>query len=94
MTTTQLEGSPSCPKCGHTLDGATDMHDDPDGPEPRPGDVTVCIKCANPLFFTSDKPMQLQALTPDQFLGLDDELRLDLTKAIRAVRTLHERKGE
>lgn len=42
----------SCPKCGVSLDAATDASGG--DAEPRPGDVTICFYCQSVLEFTEE----------------------------------------
>jgi hypothetical protein len=48
VVTTRLKPCP-CPNCGYGLDAATAAFEDV---RPKPGDLTVCIKCAALLEFT------------------------------------------
>ena len=76
----------ACPHCGHELDAAfstTGLR-----PRPKPGDVSVCIECAEVLIYGE----RLELLQPDPM----DLLRLELSpvwesvvKAQAAVRLAH-----
>lgn len=83
----QLDHSNFCPKCGKELDGVTQVQE---GKEtlPVPGDVSVCLYCFTMLRFDDD--IKSQILTPDEFLDLDDDVRIQLTRAVQAVMEAHE----
>ena len=67
----------SCPFCGHRLDSA--MAADPANPDakPDPGDVTICISCAQILVFTDD--LTLRASMPGE---------IEMTPEVRRVQEL------
>lgn len=73
-----------CPFCGHRLDVA--MAADPANPaaSPAPGDVSVCIECAQVLVFTDD--LTLRASMPGE-IPMTPELR----RAQQVVRALDRR---
>jgi hypothetical protein len=73
-----------CPWCGHRFDAA--MSANPDRPDaaPKPGDVSVCISCAQVLVFTDD--LTLRASMPGEI-----ELTPALRRAQQAVRMLDRR---
>jgi hypothetical protein len=73
-----------CPWCGHRLDAAMAAdHDKPDA-APKPGDVSVCISCAQILVFADD--LTLRASMPGEI-----ELTPALRRAQQAVRMLDRR---
>lgn len=47
------------------------------------GDVSVCLYCFTMLQFDDD--IKSQILTPDEFLALEDDVRLELTRAVKAM---------
>ena len=74
-----------CPWCGHKLDAA--MAGDPATPDavPKPGDVSVCISCAQILVFTDE--LTLRASMPGEI-----EITPALRRVQQAVRALDRRK--
>lgn len=76
--TVQLETSPRCPNCGHTLNGATSIGHEQD---PTPGDLTVCIDCASPLEFTPELGLRRIDLET-----LPSDARCDIERAISLVK--------
>ena len=70
-----------CPECGYEVDSATC----PDDllATPAEGDLSVCLKCATPLKF--NKELYLQALTEDEFVELDADVRSKLIITMLAV---------
>ena len=75
-----------CPHCEQELDAA--MSADPADPDaaPSPGDVTVCISCAQLLVFTDD--LLLRAARPGEV-----EMTPVMRRAQRLVRRLDRRAG-
>jgi hypothetical protein len=69
-----------CPYCGHLLDSATAMDDAP--ARPKPGDVTMCIKCGFLLVF--DDTMRLTK--PDEALLVEAMEHPDVKLMLRAWR--------
>jgi hypothetical protein len=67
----------SCPWCGQRLDAA--MAGDPENPDatPSPGDVSICISCAQILVFTDE--LTLRASMPGE---------VEMTPPIRRVQEL------
>ena len=45
-----------CPSCDHKLDSASVLEGE--APAPAPGDVMVCLQCAEPLIFEADGKMR------------------------------------
>jgi hypothetical protein len=80
-----------CPKCDHVLDAATPAV----GPsrKPRPGDLSVCLNCANLLTFKAD--LLVRTLTLDELERIDPRTALLLLEARARVFLLQElrRKG-
>lgn len=74
-----------CPWCGHRIDAA--MAGDPAEPDvtPKPGDVSVCISCAQMLVFTDN--LTLRASMPGEI-----PMTPGLRRAQQAVRMLDRRK--
>ena len=60
-----------CPWCGYQVDAATCATDQ--NAKPRPGDLSMCLKCLSFLQFGDD--LRLVALPDAAFHKLDDELR-------------------
>jgi hypothetical protein len=50
---------------------------------PLPGDLSVCAHCMTFLVFNDD--LTSRGLTPDEFLELPDDARLELTRALKAL---------
>lgn len=70
-----------CPKCGAKHNAAGTLGEPA---VPRPGDLTVCIRCAAPLQY--DMLLVARSLDPDDILLLDPEERADLARVIAAVK--------
>lgn len=75
-----------CPTCQHPMDAATRML----GQErPRPGDLSVCLKCAEVLVFQPDMSMRLALLNDLIDLPKSEARALDKARAlIRRTRPL------
>lgn len=60
----RIEGfhTPSCPcpSCGYTGNKATSRNQ---GPAPKPGDIGVCMRCAEVLEYKEDMTLQLAQLS-------------------------------
>jgi len=77
----------ACPYCDYKMDCATG-----ENPDPKPGDISVCINCASPLRFNDD--LTLRKLEPGEFAALDFELKTRLHRYMATVRTLDRRSKE
>lgn len=80
VVTTRLKPSP-CPNCGYAMDAVTAAFEDV---RPKPGDVTVCIKCAALLEFTDD-----MRYAPANTRRLALETLEQLAQVQAAVRMMH-----
>ena len=60
----------ACPACGHTLYGTVAINQDV---KPRPGDLSVCGRCASFLKITDDFGYRL--ITYDEIVDLEAEQR-------------------
>jgi hypothetical protein len=70
-----------CPKCNTQLNGASD----PIGEAvPKPGDLSVCIYCAELLVFNTD--MTLRSLAFKEMLELPDAVQANLQRFRAAIR--------
>lgn len=69
-----------CPNCGYKLDAATSATGAGD---PSPGDLTVCVRCAAVLVFTSE--MAHRKFSEEETQGLDPETRALVVKAQQAI---------
>lgn len=77
MTTHRVRDD-CCPFCKTELDCASG------GPErPKPGDLSVCLRCANPLIFGDD--LSLLPLTLAEIADLEPEVRKMLLKNVAAI---------
>ena len=65
MKITRLKNKPLCPVCANILDAAGAMRGEA---SPRPGDFTLCLKCATILCFTAE--MNLAVATEDEMAEL------------------------
>lgn len=70
-----------CPKCDEPITGASSVFEKEVAPVP--GDVSICAHCTTLLTFNDDLTSRI--LTPDEFLELDDDTRLELTRALAAL---------
>ena len=68
-----------CPACGNQLDACFGIQHNE---TPKPGDLTICAYCAEPLVFTRD--LSQRCATPELRAKLDAGLvlRLDAARAI------------
>lgn len=73
-----------CPWCGHILDRAMSANPKKPNATPRPGDVTICISCAQILVFAND--LTVRASAPGEI-----ELTPAMRRAQQAVRELDRR---
>lgn len=79
MTTTRYRET-NCPACETKLDACTGVnHDD----TPKEGDVTLCIGCGSFLAFGPE--LQLRILTDAEIGELDDDTRITMQRARRAI---------
>jgi hypothetical protein len=75
---TRLKPS-ACLNCGKILDAASD----PFGKQkPRPGDITICIKCGHVMAFNSD--LQYRELTSEEILIIAGNKKLITLQKARA----------
>jgi hypothetical protein len=75
-----------CPLCGKELDAASGMdHDN----APKPGDVSVCLGCAQPLVFNDD--LTVRAMTASEVADLPLALGRQIRRAMWAARQLDRR---
>jgi hypothetical protein len=84
MTTTRLKLS-NCPRCDCKLDAASSTFDDI--AIPKPGDVTICIKCAVVLTFTED--LGLSIATDSYLRELDPDTREKVASVQLAIVALN-----
>lgn len=82
VTTTVMPVS-MCPSCFYVMDMATSLVGEQ---SPAPGDVTVCARCGEALFF-NDR-LIVERMSNSQFFELPCEIRGILIKASKAVRKL------
>jgi hypothetical protein len=78
----------ACAYCGHPLDAATAMDDGPT--KPKPGDITMCIKCGFLLVF--DDAMKMAK--PDQALLAEALEHPDVKLMLRAWRDVYGGRNE
>ena len=76
MTTRLAETK--CLRCHHKLDAASCLADD--AAVPKPGDITICIKCGYLMTFTDD--LSFRDLTEEEVL----EVTLDVVSRFQRVR--------
>lgn len=67
------------------------MHDDRPTPRPKPGDVSVCFRCAGFLLFGPE--LEPQRLERSAFLALERSVRLQLSDASTAIAEFWRRTG-
>ena len=75
MRTTHFIGDavPTCPTCGTTLDGATDVTGES---TPSPGDFTICSGCHDILAFTDELGLRVLTEEDMKVVPLDELTRL------------------
>ena len=88
--TTRIEPI-TCPYCGLVCDASTEMQTNSPGSGPKPGDLSLCIQCAEIGRWTDE--LQLEKLTAEE---VQEIVKLDggVAKAMIAVRMAHEKNGE
>ena len=74
-----------CPVCDEPISAAGS----PDSAFPKPGDLSVCFKCASPLSFNDD--ISLRELSPAEMRKLHPESAAMLRRYMRAVRETNRR---
>ena len=68
-----------CPSCGYDIDAHSPMgKDTPEDAVPRPGDVTLCLRCL--CYMEYGEGLSLRVLSPAEFQALPDETRADLIR--------------
>jgi hypothetical protein len=77
---TYLPGK-TCPKCNEPLTGASTVFGEQ--VDPTPGDVSICIHCLTLLTYNDDLTSRVLEIV--EFLGLPDDTRLELTRALKAL---------
>lgn len=70
-----------CPKCKEPLTGASAVFGEQ--VDPVSGDVSICIHCLTLLTYNDDLTSRVLEIV--EFLGLPDDTRLELTRALRAL---------
>ena len=75
----------ACPKCGYEFDAATvcDEKDPEQKARPKPGDLSICLKCGTALQFT--ETMMLEAVNVDE-LDADDDTKFQLRRIQQHIR--------
>jgi len=77
MRSTELPPNVTCPWCGYIHDAATSaMRSKPDA-VPEPGDVSICLMCAQPSVYT--ETMRVRKPWPGEVDITDPELRLAMS---------------
>lgn len=72
-----------CPVCSHVLDSATGVPGQGDA-RPKPGDLSVCLKCGEVLEFAAD--MSITVASVASLMALDATGAAMLEKAQRLIR--------
>jgi hypothetical protein len=67
------KAEPLCPECGAVLDAATPLEE---AREPRPGNITFCAYCAEPLQFREDMSVERLPDTVVRGLSAEDQAQL------------------
>lgn len=70
-----------CPKCNEPVTGASVLSGEQ--VDPVSGDLSICVYCLSLLTYNDD--LTSRVLTPDEFLELPDENRLEMTRALSAL---------
>lgn len=69
-----------CPWCGGRISAATNFQSET--PEPKPGDLSVCIGCAGLLTFNDD--LTVRKFADDDLFNLETDERVEFLK-MRAI---------
>jgi hypothetical protein len=72
-----------CPYCKHTVDRASAVNETGEMAQPKPGDISVCIRCANWNVYDSD--MQLRDMSEEEIAALPQDIFSQLTVVGRSV---------
>lgn len=78
-----------CPKCQRTLSGTSTAV--VGEVLPRPGDLSVCLYCSEPLVFLDD--LTVRAMHPGEIEALDDVTRRHFEAAIAVATYFHARRS-
>jgi hypothetical protein len=73
--------SDRCPICAYEFDAASGMTHDA---RPKPGDVSLCIKCGEVLEFASD--MRVRQASLETMLSLPDDAKAQVDKMQKIIR--------
>ena len=74
----------ACPCCGYVIDCAA-CPERP-GAKPRPGDLSLCLGCAEVLAFNQD--MTLREATIEDLMQLSPQQQAELGRAQKFIRTV------
>ena len=72
-----------CPRCGYAVDAATGLGDTH---APRPGDISLCLRCGCPMEFGDGIPPRW--LVYDELVRLDRDVRARIVQAILHIITM------
>lgn len=86
----KLPGSPKCPVCAKTLNGAAAVGHDS---APEPGDVTICIGCGTVLEFGPDRKSYSAISDDEMFARLDVDQVNEFLRVRSAILHLNKSKG-
>jgi len=82
MTAHRLPES-ECPSCGYRVDAASGISTDE---APKPGDVTLCMKCGQVMQFTAT--LGVRGVQPASIPGIDRATMRNIRRAQRAIAIL------
>ncbi len=85
MKTSFIVPEIKCPTCGHTLNAAT-IASPKCNRAPKAGDVSVCIKCGEPLTFQADLKVRISDL--NDLMSLTPAERDILDRAQHIIRNM------
>ncbi len=73
-----FEKHSECPYCFYQSDAHTEAFKD-EGSKPRPGDLTLCLRCGKTAVY--DSTLDLVAMTDEEWEKIDLQTRADLARA-------------
>lgn len=81
MSRTTRHQASACPSCGYVMDASTAVTDP--NAVPKPGDLTICIKCGTPLQYGPG--LMLQKLSAETWENLDPATTRMLQRAAQMI---------
>lgn len=77
----------ACPRCGYACDAASGVGPDGEAHVPRPGDISLCLKCGCPMEF-GETGVAPRWLVYEELARLDRDTRTKIVQAILHIVTM------